>query len=219
MIYFHHAKEVNQHRTKRGDVIGEHCLHSHKRKHSLKSLTWSEYYVIKRQDIEEVITCNYKHGDRVWHRMRERVKHSSCKRRNISQSRQHEAMEGKHMIHDLSQHAHDLKMTRRSRNHRLAKAETAPYIADDEYVAISKTDILNTSLTRTKNSTSISCNRNKRIVNQFKTQFDDFDHVPLSLVGSDLLIETDESSHSDDDGFQMIEMKDLQQGKTIETEM
>jgi len=228
MIYYHHESRshgnLRQHRTQRGDVIGEHCLFSHKRKHSVKSLTWSEYFVVTRQDIRQVIADNYKHSERVWQRMKEKVRHSNHKRRNISQqSKEHEAMDG-HVIHDLSQHARDLRMTRRSRHRRMAKADTVetppPLIADNEYVSVSKKDILNTSLTRVKQSTSISVNRNKRIVKQFES-IDEFEHVPLSFginpVGADLLIVTDESSHSDEDGFAMVEMKELQRRLHIKT--
>eukprot|EP01083_Nonionella_stella_P166019 553824_1 len=54
-----HAREEKQYIVKRGDMVGEYCLAEDKRRYTLICNTWSEFWVITKQDIYDCIESYY----------------------------------------------------------------------------------------------------------------------------------------------------------------
>merc|ERR1712032_663510 len=107
MVQFLSKKEdcPEDHKTRRGDVVGEYCLCSRKRKHSLRCLTWSEFYCLQRSDIYSVILENYSRetGRKIWSRIVHKIRHSDRSQcRKMSMSVVLDKGKNKHMVHDLS---------------------------------------------------------------------------------------------------------------------
>ena len=123
-MMYHHKTQPTNCKTKRGDVLGEECLVHSKRKHSLRCMTWSEFYCLKKSDIQSVVMDNFKNGHKIWNKMRLKIKQSFTasesngypKLRNLREVyrigatvKDFRRMKSRKMIHGLSHKAFEMQ--------------------------------------------------------------------------------------------------------------
>ena len=208
-------------------MLGEECLVHSKRKHSLRCLTWSEFYCLKRGDIESVVMANYKNGHKIWNRMRlkikvaERESNGYRKLRNLSDVpvlNSLSRMESKQMVHDLSHEAlemHSLMafepMARKSRAMATSRAginyNPLTVIEDDGYVLMTsnsaelkKIEDIRTELQNNHSGRTVRIESTAAGRNQEVLERTSvWEYVdPESLCTTDQLIDTDDSSQGSD---------------------
>ena len=225
MIYYHnqldYTNDTMNHKTHRGDVIGESILYSKKRKHSLKCLSWSEFYVLTVDDIKSVIFTNYVNGDKLWNKIQHKVRNLNGKqRRNIygkynvfgihDNLNRKCKMEKKQMIHDLSNQAYRLKTKGFGiRQGSYDGMETPPPYSSLNDMVITDSmnsvdaDIMNNNVRNSNSSPRIrfnSDNRNEAVLNHFQYQHIHLKSSKHSISKmKDEIIETDASIDSSSD--------------------
>eukprot|EP01084_Bolivina_argentea_P085628 154778_1 len=69
----------------RGDVVGENCILSRRRQHSVICLMWSEFYVLDIYDIVDVLKDNFGLNDaqNEWNKIKTVIKNTQCDSKNI----------------------------------------------------------------------------------------------------------------------------------------